>query len=90
MCIKTAGRYAEQLALVRSKSKVLHRAVTWRVEVERVEEGVGQAGVTAAMGGDGARRRREDRECIDFKLLGDCWQRDDCQFSHRNQERFAA
>ena len=32
--------------------------------------------------------KRGRRECINFKLLGDCRQRDECQYSHRNQERF--
>ena len=32
--------------------------------------------------------KRGRGECINFKLLGDCRQRDECPYSHRNQERF--
>jgi hypothetical protein len=31
--------------------------------------------------------KRGRGECINFKLLGDCRQRDECPYSHRNQER---
>ena len=49
------------------------------------EEGGGGRG--GRYSGDGAKRGRGDRECADYKLLGEC-QRDGCTYSHMNRERF--